>query len=68
MTFQTDYGGGGFGNFYGLWGGWFWKKIGAEGADFFAPQAQRAAKPPKICPPLGENFFFRKIFYSGEIL
>ena len=48
-------------------GGWFRKKIGAEGADFFAPQAQRRRSRPKKGPPLGEKFFFGKNFYKRKI-
>ena len=49
--------------------GWFRKKfatMGGGGFVFSAPQAPRAAKPLKIGPPLGENFFSGKIFIVGK--
>ena len=56
--------GGGFEKISGLWG-MVLKKIGSEGADFFCAAGAKAAKPPKIDPPLGE-FFSVKMFIVGK--
>ena len=66
MSFRTDYGGvlsrpeGDYG------GGGFTEKNRPEGPIFWRRRRLWAAKPPKIGPPLGENFFSGKIFIVGK--
>ena len=65
--FSADYGGGWLCHFGRTMGGWFTEKNRPEGPIFWRRRRLWAAKPPKIGPPLGENFFFWKNFYSGKI-